>query len=212
MAGFFDQIDDQLVAFLSGWNVYTTLLFLALASLVTYTIVTAEDPDIHPMILCRQSQAGLVRNAGESAVYRSPEVSHGAPLRTGLAVKLPTDPPYTGGRDGDLRDIWRRVTGEIPLVPTRGVPQATNGPPKILTVLGKAEITDHSIPELTKEISVVGGYIHKHGGSRVAIYLPNSVEFLSAIFGKYSGTPYKYKILIRYSHFVFRSYGHPHSL
>jgi hypothetical protein len=183
MASLFTQLDGQLEAVLSGWNIYSTLLFLALASFVTYTIATAQDPDIHPMILCRQSYAGPVRNPGESAVYRSPEVAHGAPLKTGLSVKLPSDPPYTAGRDGDLRDIWRRVTGEIPLPPARGVPQASNELPKILTVLGKAELTDHSISELTKEISVVGSYMHKHGGSRVAIYLPNSVEFLSTIFG-----------------------------
>jgi hypothetical protein len=182
MANILEDIDNQIANLLSGWNIYS-FVFLALLGVLVYSFVAVQDPDIHPLILCRQSVTGMIRNQGESAVYRAPDVSHGLPLRSGLNVKLPGDPPYTAGRDGDLRDIWKRVTGELPMPAIRGTPPSTDKPPKILTVFGKEEITDHSIPELSKEISVIGGHIHKHGGSRVAIYLPNSVEFLSTLFG-----------------------------
>jgi hypothetical protein len=85
---------------------------------------------------------------------------------------------YTAGRDGDLRDIWRRVTGEIPL----GKGQTSSGTAKILTVFGKEDITDHSIADITKEINVIGKHLKEHGAKRVAIYLPNSIEFLAALF------------------------------
>jgi hypothetical protein len=184
MANMIEQLDAQLADLLSGWNLYSTLLALAIVGYFAYTIVTAEDPDTHPMILLRQSSPGYVRNKGESAVYRSPEVPHGYPLRTGLNVKAPGAPAYAGGKDGDLRDIWRRVTGEIPLEKTHGgsVSGAGGAQAKILTVLGKVEVIEHNISEITKEIVVVGNYIKKQGGKRVAIYLPNSIEFLAALF------------------------------
>lgn len=84
---------------------------------------------------------------------------------------------YSAGRDGDLRDIWRRVTGEIPLGNATADRTA-----KIMTVFGKEDITDHNIADLTKEISVVGKHLKEHGAKRVAVYLPNSVEFLATLF------------------------------
>jgi hypothetical protein len=183
MSGLLDQLDQHLANAFSGWNVYSTLLAVALAATVTYTIVTAQEPDIHPMILQRQSTASPVRNPGESALYRASDIPHGYPLRSGLNVKSPNDPPYTAGRDGDLRDVWKRVTGEIPLPAPRGQPAPTSKP-RILTCLGSKEILDHKIEDLTKDIDVIGSHIQKHGGKRVAVYLPNSVELLSTIFGK----------------------------
>lgn len=85
---------------------------------------------------------------------------------------------YTSGRDGDLRDIWRRVTGEIPL--EKGA--ASSGTANIMTVFGKEAVTDHKIADITKEITVVGKHLSDHGAKRVAIYLPNSLEFLVALF------------------------------
>lgn len=84
---------------------------------------------------------------------------------------------YTAGRDGNLRDIWRRVTGEIPL--ERG--QSSSGTAKILSVFGK-DLTDHSIADLTQEINVIGKHLQDHGAKRVGIYLPNGVDFLTALF------------------------------
>lgn len=85
---------------------------------------------------------------------------------------------YTAGRDGDLRDIWRRVTGEIPL--EKGA--TSSGTASIMTVFGKEGVTDHKIAEITKEITVIGKHLKDHGAKRVAIYLPNSLEFLVAVF------------------------------
>lgn len=100
---------------------------------------------------------------------------------------------YSSGRDGDLRDIWRRVTGEIPLEKNA----SSSGTAKILTVFGKEEITDHSISDVTKEIAVIGKYLKDHGATRVAVYLPNSLEFLAALFAGafYGFTP----VLIPYN-------------
>jgi acyl-CoA synthetase (AMP-forming)/AMP-acid ligase II len=108
-------------------------------------------------------------------------------------VKPPGTPMYSAGKDGDLRDIWRRVTGEIPLEKNA----SSSGTANILTVFGKEEITDHSIADITKEIGVIGKHLKEHGAKRVAVYLPNSLEFLAALFAGafYGFTP----ILIPYN-------------
>jgi hypothetical protein len=100
---------------------------------------------------------------------------------------------YSAGKDGDLRDIWRRVTGEIPL--ERGA--TSSGTATIMTVYGKEGISEHKIEGISKEIAIIGKHLKDHGAKRVAIYLPNSIEFLAAIFaGAYYGfTP----ILIPYN-------------
>jgi acyl-CoA synthetase (AMP-forming)/AMP-acid ligase II len=77
-----------------------------------------------------------------------------------------------------LRDIWRRVTGENPLDKNTG--GGLQG--KILTVFGRNEVVEHSVSEITKEITILGSVLKKQGGTRVAIYLPNSIEFLIALF------------------------------
>lgn len=100
---------------------------------------------------------------------------------------------YSAGKDGDLRDIWRRITGEIPL--EKGA--ASSGTAKIMTVFGKQEISEHKIESVTKEIAVIGKHLQEGGAKRVAIYQPNSVEFLTALFAGafYGFTP----ILIPYN-------------
>jgi hypothetical protein len=108
-------------------------------------------------------------------------------------VKAPGTPLYSAGKDGDLRDIWRRVTGEIPLDRN----QKSSGTAKIMTVFGKEGVTENSIADITKEISIIGKHLQEHGAKRVAIYLPNSVEFLTALF---AGAFYGYTpILIPYN-------------
>lgn len=200
MANLVEQLDKQLADLLQGWNTTSTLLTLAILGFLAYVVVSSEEPDTHPMLLQRQATASFVRHPGESAVYRAPDVPHGYPLRTGLNVKPAGAPAYAGGKDGDLRDIWRRVTGEIPIEKGFGpsVPAAVVGQGTILTVLGKEEVIEHSISDITKDIAVIGAQIRKHGGTRVAIYLPNSIEFLAALFSCsfYGLTP----ILVPYDH------------
>lgn len=100
---------------------------------------------------------------------------------------------YSAGKDGDLRDIWRRVTGEIPLEKKA----SSSGTATIMTVLGKEGVSEHSIPGVSKEIAIIGKHLHDHGAKRVAVYLPNSLEFLAVLFAGafYGFTP----ILIPYN-------------
>jgi hypothetical protein len=184
MATFLDTADDKLAGLFSDWNVYTIILAIGLCAVIGHTIWSATDPDIHPMVLMRQASAGRVRNPGESAVYRSPQAPEGMPLRAGLSIRLPSDPPYSGGRDGDLRYVWRRVTGDFPFPP--GLVMASDAPTKqeILTVLGQEQVDTHTVEEISKEIAVVGDHLHRNGAKRVAVYLPNSIEFLSTLFGR----------------------------
>jgi hypothetical protein len=187
MSNFIELLDTKLTEALQSWNMYTTLLVVAITSYLIYTVTTAQDPDTHPMSLLSQSVASVVRQPGESAVYRSPDTRYGFPLRTGLNLKSPGAPAWASGKDGDLRDIWRRVTGELPPEPSAtgmGSPSASEvTPPKILTVMGTEEVIEHPISGITKKIMIVGEHIKKIGGRRVALYLPNSIEFLTAVFG-----------------------------
>jgi acyl-CoA synthetase (AMP-forming)/AMP-acid ligase II len=53
-----------------------------------------------------------------------------------------------------------------------------------MTVLGKEEVVEHDIEQINKDINIVGTYLANSGVKRVAIYLPNSIEFLVGLFGK----------------------------
>ncbi|PSN74403.1 hypothetical protein BS50DRAFT_511321 [Corynespora cassiicola Philippines] len=178
MTGIVEQLDSALAELLAGWNVYTTALSVGILGFIGWVVYDTQDADTHPLILARQAQASYVRQPGESAIFRSPETPHGYPLRTGLAVKPPGAPMYSAGKDGDLRDIWRRITGELPLDKNA----SSSGSAKILTVFGKEDMTDQSVADIAKEISIIGKHLKDHGAKRVAIYLPNSVEFLVALF------------------------------
>ncbi|KAI8933327.1 hypothetical protein NX059_009952 [Plenodomus lindquistii] len=193
MPGLVDQLDAALSDLVAGWNAVSTLLAFAIVAFVAFVVYDSAEADTHPLLLARQAQAAYVRHAGESAVFRSPETPHGYPLRTGLAVRPPGVPMYSAGKDGDLRDIWRRVTGEIPL--EKGA--ASSGTARLMTVMGTDGVSEHSIADVTKAIAVVGSHLHAHGAKRVAVYLPNSVDFLSALFAGafYAFTP----ILIPYN-------------
>ena len=169
-----ENLDHQLSVLLSDWSILTTLLALVIAGFVAYPILFPSEPDTHPLLLARQSSVNPVRNKNESAAYRSPEVPHGYPLKTGLNVKDEGAPRWSGGKDGDIRDIWRVVR--------RGGENGEKG--LIMTVLGKEELVEHDIEALSKEIEIIGKHLKEMGVRNVAVYLPNSVEFLLTIFGK----------------------------
>lgn len=80
MSGLVEQLDSGIAALLAGWNVYTSLLVAGLLGFVGWTIYDAADADVHPMLLARQAHASYVRQPGESAVVRSPEMMHGSML------------------------------------------------------------------------------------------------------------------------------------
>jgi len=174
-----EQLDAQLSTLLADWGILTTLLALLIFGFVAYPIIYPDEPDTHPLLLARQATASFIRNKNESATYRSPEVPHGYPLKTGLNVKEAGAPKWASGKDGDLRDVWREVQ--------RGGSAGDDGKeaPKglIITVLGREEIVEHDIQDLSKEINVLGKHLKDAGVKKVAIYLPNSVEYLSTIFG-----------------------------
>jgi hypothetical protein len=173
---------------LADWNIYTTLIAGALIAFTVYSFVTSKDADIHPFLLARQSTAFPVRQPGESAAYRSLETPHGYPLRSGLNIKDPGAPRWTGGRRGDLRDVWKAAVRGA--VSENGVVSGKQG--KIYTVLGKKAV-EHSLDQVTQEINVIGHRLQESGVKSVAVCLTDSVELLAAIF---AGAFYGFKTII----------------
>lgn len=181
MSSFIAQLDQQLSDALQSWNLYSSAIALSIFALVIYAILVPDEPDTHPMLLLRQASAHHVRQAGESAPYRNHETPHGYPLKTGLNVRPPGTPMYAAGKDGDLRDVWRRLSGEIPLELPQNAGKSEKG--KLLTVFGREKVDDVDLAGMGREIAVIGEAIRKAGGSRIAVYLPNSTELLTALFG-----------------------------
>lgn len=179
--GAFDNLlltlDEGITDFFAQWNIYSTIIVTAFIGFITYQISTRKDPDTHPMLLVRQSQGSPVRQPGQSPVYRGQSAPHGMPLQTGLNVKDPGASRWARGRDGDLRDIWRQAVAGVQ---EDGLNKGAKG--KILSVFGTEHVTEHSLDDITRQINLIGQHIKEQGGSRVAIYIPNSVELLAALF------------------------------
>ena len=196
------KLDETVTQTLSEWDIYTTSIAAVIVAIFAYQVFTRRDPDVHPMLLARQSQASPVRNQGESAVFRSHGAPHGMTLNSGLNVKDPGASRWSRGRDGDLRDVWRRVVNG----PNDDDGKASGVRGRLLTVLGTERIIEHDlgtvfqnrmilltnstphVDEVTQVINIIGQCIKQNGGQRVAIYLPNSVELLATIFaGAFNG-------------------------
>ena len=175
MANLIEQLDAQISALFASWNLYTTIIVVVLAAFLLYPLIFWEEPDTHPLLLARQGRPSPIRNRGESAVYRSLEAPHGYPLKTGLNVKDPSAPRWASGKDGDLRDVWREVV--------RGGKDGEKG--VIMTVRGKDAAVEHSLQDISHQINTIGQHLQATGAKKVAIYLPNSVEYLATIFGKW---------------------------
>jgi len=178
MGNIVEQLDSQVASLLADWSISTTILAVLIVGLLISPLLFPEEPDTHPLLLARQASAGAIRNKGESAAYRSPEVPHGYPLKSGLNVKEDGAPRWAGGKNGDLWDIWREVL--------RSGKAGSDGTPLpkglIMTVLGKEEVIEHDIEQINKEINIIGTFLANSGAKRVAIYLPNSIEFLVGLF------------------------------
>ncbi|RDA83353.1 hypothetical protein CP532_3724 [Ophiocordyceps camponoti-leonardi (nom. inval.)] len=169
--GILDSIDNGLAWLFGQWNGYTTGLMTALVIVISYRIMTSREPDVHPLLLARQSVASAVRHEGESAVYRSQSAPHGLPLSSGLNVKEDGAPRWSRGRDGHLGDVWRRAVS--------GGEDGAKG--RLLTVMGSEKVVEHGLKDVTRQINIIGRHIADHGGIKVAIYLPNSVELLATL-------------------------------
>jgi hypothetical protein len=174
------KLDAFVADLLASWNVYTLLFVAILTVYLIYPWLTWKDPDTHPFLLARQAGAAPIRQNGESPIYRAVEIPYGYPLRDGLAVKDPGAPKWSSGRKGDLRDIWRQaVRGPVK---DDGSPAGAKG--KIVTVLGREKVVEHSLDNLTCDINAIGKHIQESGVQTAAICLPNSVEFLTSVFGR----------------------------
>ncbi|KAG6119991.1 hypothetical protein E4U13_007056 [Claviceps humidiphila] len=170
--GLLETIDSSITGLFFQWNAYSTALATALVLIITYRITSATEPDIHPLLLARQSLPSAVRHEGESAIYRSQSAPHGMPLNAGLNIKDAGVPKFSRGRDGDLRDIWRKAA-------TGGDAGATG---RLLTVLGSENVIEHKMADINRQINIIGRYLEEQGSIKVAIYLPNSIELLITLF------------------------------
>ena len=85
------------------------------------------------------------------------------------------------GKDGDLRDVWREVQrgGSGSGEEGKEVPKGL-----IMTVLGKEEVDEHEVEGSSKEIGIMGQHFKSLGCTKIAIYLPNSMEYLMTLFGR----------------------------
>lgn len=175
------QVDAQLDQLFAGWNIYSTLICVALITYLIVPLFFFKEPDVHPLLLARQSTPTRVRQPRESAVYRSLETPHGYPLRSGLNVKDPGTPKWTSGRDGDLRDVWKRAKDGP--VDNEGKPTGQSG--SVSTVMGRDQVARSDFNSLSADVSSAGAHLKSHGGQRVAIYLSNSQELLVTLFGTY---------------------------
>jgi hypothetical protein len=135
------KLDEAITSILGDWDIYTTSIAAVIISVFAYSVFTRRDPDVHPILLERQTQGSLVRNHGESAVYRSQSSPHGMDLNTGLNVRDPGINKWARGRDGDLRDVWRRVvTG-----PTDDSGNTKGKRGELFTVLGTEQVLKHNL-------------------------------------------------------------------
>jgi hypothetical protein len=170
------HFDEGVTGLFGQWNAYTSFMVTVLLGIVSYALFNRQDPDTHPMLLARQATGSPVRQEGESAIYRSHASPHGMPLNSGLGVRDPGASKWSRGRDGDLRDIWRRAVS--------GAPEG-EGPPgtgRLLTVMGTERVIEHDLASVTRQINLIGQHLLDQGANRVAIYLPNSVELLATLF------------------------------
>jgi hypothetical protein len=135
------RLDETVTGILKEWDIYTTALFGVVIGSFIYQVVSFRDPDAHPMLLARQAQASPVRQEGQSAIFRSHSAPHGIPLNSGLNIKDPGDSKWSRGRDGDLRDIWRRVIAGA--LDREGKETGEKG--KLFTVLGSEQIVEHDL-------------------------------------------------------------------
>lgn len=172
------QLDEYAARLVADWDIYSTLITTVLAVFLGYAFITYKEPDIHPFFLAQQSQEAPLRNPGESAAFRALESPHGYPLKRGLNIKDADTPKWTSGRSGDLRDIWRAaVRGSVNEL---GHPKWEKS--SIYTVLGK-NVIEHSMDEVSKQMNIIGQYIHDLKVQTVGVCLANSEKLIATIFG-----------------------------
>lgn len=78
------------------------IIAIVLVAICLWSWIQAELYDVDVAVLQNQTSVSETRKEGESAVYRSVDVPHGAPLTAGLSIQVGYQL-----RDGCLKDIWR---------------------------------------------------------------------------------------------------------
>lgn len=172
------EVDRLVTSTLSEWDRLSTALFILSISSVVYFTIYTREPDIHPLFLQRQTQASPIRQEGESAIFRSHSAPHGTALCSGLNIRNPGESKWTYGKDGDLRDIWKKAKNGAQ--DRLGNELGKIG--RLFTLQGTSEVIEHDFDEITNQIISIGQYLKKNQCKRVAIYLPNSIEFLASLF------------------------------
>jgi hypothetical protein len=143
--------DELLTQVLSEWDIYSTAITGGIIIFFAYLALTRTQPDAHPFLLARQAQPSVVRHPGQSPVYRSHAAPHGLDLNTGLNVKDPGQNKWSRGRNGDLRDVWRKVIAGR--TDPEGNPTGEKG--RIITVLGSEQTIDHDLGKFNLRNSVL---------------------------------------------------------
>jgi len=138
------HFDEGVTGLFGQWNAWTSTMVTILIGIVSFQLFTRRDPDTHPLLLARQATGSPVRQEGESPVYRSHAAPHGMPLNSGLAVRDPGVSKWAKGRDGDIRDIWRRAASGAP----EG--EEPRGKGRLLTVFGTENIVEHKLGMLAR--------------------------------------------------------------
>jgi hypothetical protein len=136
--GVVEDLDNAISGLFAQWNAYSTGLVTLTILLVTYRIMAAREPDIHPLLLAKQASPSSVRQEGESPIYRSLTAPHSMPLNSGLHVKDEGASKWSRGRDGDLRDVWRQAVA--------GAKDGAKG--RLLTVQGSQKVVEHKLGTL----------------------------------------------------------------
>ncbi|KAK3905321.1 hypothetical protein C8A05DRAFT_12853 [Staphylotrichum tortipilum] len=176
------RLDESVTGLFSQWNLWTSLIVTVFAGVLAHYVFTHQDPDTHPFLLARQAEGSLVRQSGESPVFRSRSAPHSMPLNSGLNVKEPGANKWSRGRDGDVRDIWRQAIAGVQQEDGGAATKGAAARGRILTVRGADKAIEHSLDDITRQINLIGTHIADQGGHRVAIYLPNSIELIATLF------------------------------
>lgn len=169
MAYTLQQLDAMLAEGFKDWNGWTIVLIALIIAFLTYPAFFSPEPDLHPLLLARQSAPSRVRQSHESAPYRSLDTPYGFPLRSSLSLKT-----TSSRRAADLRDIFEQAAYGPIESDARG---------RLTIVLGKEQQQYHEFRQLSSAIFAVGQHLQQQKASRVAICLSNSLELLVAIFG-----------------------------
>jgi hypothetical protein len=122
------EYEQMLKTVVAAWNTWSPLLATLAVVILVLPLILRKTPDLHPLLLTRQSNVSSIRNPGESAVYRNTAIYDSQPLVSGLQIRDPDAPAWKQPKDGDIRDVLR---------------SAVKGTGAIFTIRGHEERIEH---------------------------------------------------------------------